>query len=75
MSSGKKPVMNEPWLYIQQPGFASNIGLPAVPKLVLAIASRPPSTLPSVNISSSNSAAASRTRSESNGVSWVTHEL
>ena len=67
--------MKLPCLYIQQPGLASNIGLPAVPKLVLAMALRPPRTLPSVNISFSNSAAASLTTGESNLVSFLTHLL
>src|SRR5689334_687924 len=72
---GKKPVMNEPWLYIQQPGGLSNIGLPAVPKLVLAIADWPPRTLPLVNSSLANSSVACLTMSESNGVSCLTQLL
>jgi len=74
VASGKKPVMNEPCLYIQHCGESSaNIGLPAVPKFVLAIAVRPPRELPSVNRSSSKVPAASRTTSESNGTSLSTH--
>ena len=43
---GKKPVMNEPCMYIQHFGGLANIGLPAVPKLVLAMALWPPRVLP-----------------------------
>jgi len=74
VASGKKPVMNEPCMYIQHCGEPSaNIGFPAVPKLVLAIAVRPPRELPSVNRRFSKVAAASRTTSESNGTSLATH--
>ena len=42
--------MKLPCLSIMHPGFASHIGLSASPKAVLAIESRPPATLPPVNM-------------------------
>src|SRR4249919_938491 len=76
MFFGKKPVMNEPWLYIQHFGPAlSNIGLPAVPKLLLAIELCPPKVLPEVNRSLENSSAACFTSGESNLTVWSTHWL
>ena len=73
--SGKNPVMKLPCLYSQQDGSgSSNIGLPAVPKLVLVIASATEHVALGEH-GSSNSAADSRTTSESNGVSCVTQAL
>ena len=46
MFFGKKVVMNEPCLNSMQPGLGSNIGLPAVPNVVLAMDLRPPKMLP-----------------------------
>src|SRR5262249_3434876 len=70
MSLGKKPVMKLPCMYMKQPGLGLlNIALPAVPKLLLSIARRPPSTLPSVNATVWNSCAAGRVRGRSN-LSW-----
>src|SRR6478609_5444150 len=76
MFFGKNPVMKEPWLYSQHFGpELSNIGLPAVPKLVLAMALWPPRVLPDVNRSLANSSVALVTSGQSNLTSPATHLL
>src|ERR1700722_13117588 len=73
---GKKPVMKEPCMYIQQCGAGGvKTPLPAVSKPLVSIALRPPYALPGGNRNDANCAATCSIWGDTNLILCVTHSL
>src|SRR5215207_8906360 len=66
-------MMKVAWRWSQQPGGSSNIGSGAEANAIDVVSAAPPSTYPSVNMTSPKTSAALATAGSLNGISCETH--